>query len=150
MDLRIPVPRPAGDGLVLEVRGTVEHGDARGRTLGFPTANLSLPDEDEHLLDGVWAGTVQVDPALDGPVHVAAVSVGRRPTYYAADGVRLLEAHLLDVSADLYDREVLVLLHRQLRPQLAFSGSEELVEQMHRDVEATRAWAAQLARPLAG
>ena len=138
MSLRVPGPR-TGTGLpALEVRGVVEHGDARGRLLGFPTANVAI--QGFGPADGVWAGTVQVDPDQGGPVHPAAVSVGRRPTYYA-DGVRLLEAHLLDVSLDLYDHEVLVSLHRHLRPQLAFCGSAELVEQMHRDVAATREWA---------
>lgn len=137
MVLRVPAPRTGTP--VLQVRGTVEHGDQRGRLLGFPTANVALPGDGPA--DGVWAATVQVDPVHDGPVHMAAVSVGRRPTYYA-DGVRLLEAFLLDVSLDLYDREVLVSLHRHLRPQLAFSGSADLVAQMHRDVAATREWAA--------
>ncbi|PRY11067.1 riboflavin kinase [Kineococcus rhizosphaerae] len=143
MTLRVPGPRPRTDLPTVLVRGVVEHGDARGRALGFPTANL--PIVGTGPADGVWAGTVQVDPDQDGPVHVAAVSVGRRPTYYA-DGVRLLEAFLLDVTLDLYDHEVLVTLHRHLRPQLAFSGSDELVEQMHRDVAATREWAAATVR----
>ncbi|WP_432513274.1 riboflavin kinase [Kineococcus sp. SYSU DK001] len=139
MPLPVPGPRAAVPAVpAVEVRGVVEHGDARGRLLGFPTANVTLTGSGPA--DGVWAGTVQVDPAHDGPVHVAAVSVGRRPTYYA-DGERLLEAHLLDVAVDLYDREVLVTLHRHLRPQLAFPGPAELVEQVQRDVAATRAWA---------
>ncbi|PRY10797.1 riboflavin kinase [Kineococcus rhizosphaerae] len=126
--------------VVLHVEGVVEHGDQRGRLLGFPTANIGVP---EHgLRDGVWAGTVQLDPEHDGPVHVAAVSVGHRPTYYGKDGDRLLEAHLLDFAGDLYDRRVLVRLHVRLRPQRRFSGSGELVEQMQRDVADTRAWAA--------
>lgn len=140
MPLPVPGPRPAAPAVpAVQVRGVVEHGDARGRLLGFPTANLTLTGQGPR--DGVWAGTVQVDPARGGPVHVAAVSVGRRPTYYA-DGERLLEAHLLDVAVDLYDREVLVTLHRHLRPQLAFAGSAGLVEQVHRDVAAVRDWAA--------
>jgi FAD synthase len=137
--LRVPEPRTATTSPVVLVRGVVEHGDARGRSLGFPTANVAI--EGAGPADGVWAGTLQLDPAHDGPTFTAAVSVGRRPTYYA-DGVRLLEAFLLDVTVDLYDHEVLVTLHRHLRRQLAFSGSAELVEQMHRDVAATREWAA--------
>ena len=74
-------------------------------------------------------------------MHVAAVSVGHRPTYYGKDGDRLLEAHLLDFTGDLYDLEVLVRLHVRLRPQRTFSGSAELVDQMQRDVADTRAWA---------
>ena len=134
----VPQPRAGGAAAVLEVTGVVEHGDARGRTLGFPTANVAVPAHD--LRDGVWAGTVQV--GTDGPVHVAAVSVGHRPTYYGRDGARLLEAHLLDFSGDLYGREVLVRLHVRLRPQRRFAGSDDLVEQLHRDVADTRTWAA--------
>ena len=129
---------PARDA-VLEVLGVVEHGDERGRLLGFPTANVAVP---EHgLRDGVWAGTVQVGPAEGGPVHVAAVSIGHRPTYYGKDGERLLEAHLLDFEGDLYDRTVLVRLHVRLRPQRAYAGSAALVDQLQLDVAATRAWA---------
>ena len=125
--------------VVLEVLGAVEHGDERGRLLGFPTANVAVP---EHgLRDGVWAGTVQVDPAEGGPVHVAAVSIGHRPTYYGKDGERLLEGHLLDFEGDLYDRTVLVRLHVRLRPQRAYAGSAALVDQLQLDVAATRDWA---------
>ena len=122
-----------------QVEGTVVTGDQRGRLLGFPTANVAVPDQPWR--DGVWAATVQIDPARSGPVHLAAVSVGRRPTYYGRDGVRLLEAHLLDFAGDLYGRTVLVRLHERLRPQRRYSGSKELVEQLHRDVAGARAWA---------
>jgi len=125
--------------VVLHVEGVVEHGDERGRLLGFPTANIGVP---EHgLRDGVWAGTVQIDPQHDGPVHVAAVSIGHRPTYYGKDGDRLLEANLLDFTGDLYDKKVLVRLHVRLRPQRRFSGSAELVDQMQVDIADTRTWA---------
>ncbi|NAZ86346.1 riboflavin kinase [Kineococcus indalonis] len=135
----LPLPRRASAPPVLQVHGVVEHGDERGRTLGFPTANVAVP---EHgLRDGVWAGTVRLGP--DGPERVAAVSVGHRPTYYGKDGARLLEAHLLDFSGDLYGRQVVVSLHVRLRPQRRFSGSADLVEQLRRDVADTRAWAAQ-------
>ncbi|NIZ90631.1 riboflavin kinase [Kineococcus rubinsiae] len=131
--------RDAARDAVLEVLGTVEHGDERGRLLGFPTANVAVP---EHgLRDGVWAGTVQVGPAEDGPVHVAAVSIGHRPTFYGRDGERLLEAHLLDFEGDLYDRTVLVRLHVRLRPQRAYAGAAALVDQLLLDVAETRAWA---------
>lgn len=142
---RGPVPRQRD--VVLDVAGVVEHGDERGRLLGFPTANVAVP---EHgLRDGVWAGTVQVDASRGGGggaggggrLHVAAVSVGHRPTFYGRDGHRLLEAHLLDFTGDLYDRPVVVRLHVRLRPQRRFEGTAELVEQVHRDVAGTRAWA---------
>ena len=127
------------------VEGIVIPGDRRGRLLGFPTANVAVPAH--QWRDGVWAGTVQLDPAAGGPVHVAAVSVGHRPTYYGKNGPRLLEAHLLDFSGDLYGRRVLVGLHVRLRPQRRYAGSTELVEQLHRDGAGTRAWAAGTGRP---
>ncbi len=76
-----------------EVRGTVEHGDGRGRELGFPTANVSVPERVCLPADGVYAGTFE---AADGVERVAALSIGRRPTFYADQGLLLLEAHVLD------------------------------------------------------
>ena len=96
----------AGPADAVVIEGFVEHGDERGRRLGFPTANLH--DVSAVGLDGVYAATFQIDPANDGPRYVAAVSVGRRPTYYGRHGVRLLEAHVLDFHGDLYGRRVRV------------------------------------------
>jgi riboflavin kinase/FMN adenylyltransferase len=119
------------------VEGIVEHGDARGRTIGFPTANLLLPDT--GVEDGVWAAQVRIGAE---EWAVAAVSVGRRRTFYTGEGPRLLEAHLLDFQGDLYGRMLRVELTAKLRGQQSFSSVQELTEQLHRDVEATRAWAA--------
>lgn len=121
------------------VEGEVRHGDRRGRTLGFPTANIHGPDA--VRLDGVYAGTLQVHPAADGPSYVTAVSVGHRPTFYGRDAQRLLEAHLLNFSGDLYGTEVRVELHTRLRPQRKYVDHRTLVDQLRVDVEATRAWA---------
>jgi FAD synthase len=79
------------------VRGTVVPGDQRGRLLGFPPTNLTLTDEAE-IGDGVWAGWVH---RATGEKHLTTVSVGRRPTFYRSDPVRLLEAHLPDATVDL-------------------------------------------------
>ena len=128
-----------GPANALVIEGFVEHGDERGRQLGFPTANLH--DVSAVRLDGVYAATVQIDPAGDGPSYVAAVSVGRRPTYYGRDGLRLLEAHLLDFQGDLYGRWVRVELRVRLRPQHRFIDTPTLVRQLRLDVAATRAWA---------
>ncbi len=122
--------------------GIVVHGDQRGRLLGFPTANVAVPLH--ALKDGVWAGTVLLTPGPDGSTgtsHVAAVSVGHRPTYYGKDGERLLEANLLDFDGDLYGRSLRVDLHVRLRPQRRCTGSTELVELLRRDVLETRHWA---------
>lgn len=122
---------------VTVVEGTVEHGDARGRLLGFPTANLSLLNE--QIQDGVWTAVVEV------PSHgsvIAAVSIGRRSTFYT-EGERLLEAHLLDFDQDIYGEQLQVKLFQNLRIQRSFASIVELTEQLKRDVEATRAWAAE-------
>jgi FAD synthase len=119
----------------ITVHGGVERGDRRGRTIGFPTANLAV--EDTPVMDGVWAGWVR----RGADVHAAAVSVGTRPTFYGRTGFRLLEAHLLDFDEDIYDELVTVTLVRRLRDIVRFAGVDELVAQLHADVAATRAWA---------
>ncbi|WP_410669038.1 riboflavin kinase [Amycolatopsis sp. cmx-4-68] len=119
------------------VRGTVEPGDQRGRELGFPTANIALRDQAGSLGDGVWAGWVR----RAGGTHVpAAISVGRRPTYYGADGYRLLEAHLLDFTADLYGETLTVWLGAHLREQEKYSSAEDLITALKNDIAAARQW----------
>lgn len=128
--------RIPADGTVVIVEGVVEHGDARGRQLGFPTANLSL--HGMQVLDGVWAGVAEVAPDES---LIAAVSIGRRRTFYAGGGERLLEAHLLDFDRDIYGQTLRVALHAKLRTQRSFASVEDLTAQLRRDVRATRAWA---------
>jgi riboflavin kinase/FMN adenylyltransferase len=120
---------------VIAVRGRVELGDQRGRTLGFPTANLALEDSD--LDDGVWAGWF--DRAA-GTRHAAAISVGRRSTIYGRHGVRLLEAHLLDFDDDLYGEAVTVWLCHRVRDQRRFPSLDALKAQLFVDVAACRQW----------
>jgi riboflavin kinase/FMN adenylyltransferase len=117
------------------VRGVVEHGDQRGRLLGFPTANLSI--EGVVIPDGVWAGWFE---RASGERHGAAISIGSRPTFYGRDGARLIEVHVLDLDADLYDEVVTVWLVTRLRAQRRFKSIEALVEQLRADVTASRAW----------
>lgn len=119
------------------VVGIVEHGDARGRTLGFPTANIPLSDG--TVEDGVWAALVSGGSTGWAP---AAVSVGRRRTFYAQEGQRLLEAHILDFNEDIYGRTMRVELITKLRAQQSFPTIEALTEQLQRDVRATREWVA--------
>lgn len=121
----------------LRIEGIVEHGDARGRTIGFPTANISVPELD--IPDGVWAGTVQVGMGQEVRTYTSAVSIGRRPTYYNK-GLRLLEAHLLDFAGDLYGLRVLVTLQVRIRPQRRFHSTDELVSQIKKDVDRVRLW----------
>ena len=119
-----------------EVRGTVMRGDARGRDLGFPTANVAVPSEILLPADGIYAGWYE-RPA--GEIHPAAISVGRRPTFYAHADASLLEAYLLDFDGDLYHEAARVRFVSRLRDEVRFDSVDELVAQMNRDVDAARA-----------
>jgi riboflavin kinase/FMN adenylyltransferase len=112
-----------------ELEGTVVLGDQRGGTLGYPTANLSVPAELLVPAYGIYAGF-----ALD---HRAAISIGVNP-HYGGDE-RRIEPHLLDFEGDLYGRRLIVELWRRLREERAFSSEDELVAQITRDVVETRA-----------
>jgi len=112
-----------------ELEGTVVLGDQRGGTLGYPTANLSVPAELLVPAYGIYAGA-----ALG---HRAAISIGVNP-HYGGDE-RRIEPHLLDFEGDLYGRRLVVELWRRLRDERAFSSEDELVAQITRDVEETRA-----------
>ena len=118
-----------------EVRGTVQRGDSRGRELGFPTANVAVPGDICLPADGIYAGRY-VRP--DGAVHAAALSLGRRPTFYEEADASLLEAHVLDFSGDLYGEEARVRFVARLRGEVRFESADALIEQMGRDVEETR------------
>lgn len=117
------------------IEGTVQHGDKRGRDLGFPTANLWL--DGLHLPRfGVYATLVDI---LTGPHqgrHGGAASLGVRPTF---GGTRPnLEVNLLDFSGDLYGAELSIALVAFQRPELRFDGIEPLIAQIHADVAETR------------
>ena len=112
-----------------ELEGTVVLGDQRGGTLGYPTANLSVPPELLVPGYGIYAGF-----ALS---HRAAISIGVNPHY--GGGERRIEPHLLDFTGDLYGRRLVVELWQRLREERAFSSEDELVAQIARDVEQTRA-----------
>lgn len=118
-----------------EVRGPVDHGDARATELGFPTANVSVPDDVLLPADGVYAGWYT---RPDGSRHPTAISLGRRPTFYENAPVSLLEAHLLDFAGDLYGERARVAFVARLRPELKFDGAEALVDQMGRDCAQAR------------
>ena len=113
--------------------GKVIRGDARGRTLGFPTANIdvttgALPPS------GVYA----VDAVIDGATFGAVANLGTRPTFHA--GGRNLEVHLLDYEGDLYSRELEVTFRQLLRDERKFDGPDDLKMQIEKDVAAARAY----------
>jgi FAD synthase len=85
--------------------------------------------------DGVYAGTYIGEDDLE---RLAAISLGRRPTFYAESGLLLLEAYLLDFDGDLYGQAARVRFHRRLRGQERFDSVDDLIAQMARDVEAVR------------
>jgi riboflavin kinase/FMN adenylyltransferase len=118
-----------------EIQGVVEHGDHRGRELGFPTANVAVAGDMQLPADGVYAGWYE---RPGGNQHVAAISIGRRPTFYAENGLLLVEAYVLDFDGDLYGEHARVRIERWLRGQARFSSVDDLVAAMIRDVEATR------------
>jgi riboflavin kinase/FMN adenylyltransferase len=111
-----------------ELDGTVVAGDQRGGTLGYPTANLALEPQLICPYYGIYAGM-----ALG---HRAAVSIGTNPHYGGTE--RRIEPFLLDFEGDLYGRRLVVELWQRLRDEAAFKSEEALIEQIGRDVEATR------------
>ncbi len=119
-----------------EVRGPVVRGDGRGGPeLGFPTANLQLPDDIALPADAVYAGHFR---RADGTVHRAAISVGRRPTFYEPGTAPVLvEAYLLHFDGDLYGETARVSFARRLRGEQRFDSVDALVAQMRADVAAT-------------
>ena len=120
-------------GAPFQMRGTVVHGDKRGRTLGYPTANL-VPDPRLVVPDhGVYACRARVD----GVERAAAVNVGVRPTFKTGRGL-LVEAFLLDFEGDLYGQTLALEFLSRLRGEKRFDSAEALIEQMDRDVEQTR------------
>jgi riboflavin kinase / FMN adenylyltransferase len=121
-------------GRLPNIRSTVVHGEARGRELGYPTANLDPAIEGYLPLDGVYATWVVVD----GVRYGAATSIGNNPTF---EGVpdHQVETHLFDQKIDLYDTPIVLEFVEYLRPMNSFPSAEALVEQLHRDDERIRA-----------
>jgi len=114
------------------LRGEVIEGDRRGRTIGFPTANV-LPDPTVIVpARGVYAGFVRID----GKEYAACTNIGVAPTFDRAES--RVEAHLLDFEGDLYGKTADVSFVRRIREEKRFSGVEELREQIARDVEEAR------------
>jgi riboflavin kinase/FMN adenylyltransferase len=114
----------------------VVRGDGRGGPeLGFPTANLAVPDDIALPADAVYAGHFR---RADGTVHQAAISVGRRPTFFEPGTAPVLvEAYLLHFDGDLYGEAARVSFAHRLRAEQRFETIEALVAQMRADVEAT-------------
>ena len=129
-----PERATAALGRAWAIRGEVAHGDKRGRTIGFPTANVALG---RHLepARGVYAVTVTL---ADGTEHRGVANIGRRPTVNEGPESRL-EVHLFDFAGDLYGQEIGVALHAYLRGEQKFAGLDALKAQIAADALQARA-----------
>jgi riboflavin kinase/FMN adenylyltransferase len=125
-----------------ELRGVVGPGDQRGRTIGFPTANVAVDSSLCLPADGVYAARVTIESSIEGAAgttYDAAVNLGRRPTFHEHAEHSLLEAHLLDFAGDLYGQRLRVVFHDFLRGERKFSGIDELKAQLQVDIAYARA-----------
>jgi len=122
-------------GAFYEVRGRVVDGDKRGRTIGFPTANVEVPRQMCLPSDGVYAGLYR---RANGDEHMCAINLGRRPTFYRNADHALLEAYLLDFDGDLYGEEAAVKFVAFLRSERRFDSVDDLRRQLLLDIEHAR------------
>jgi len=122
------------------VRAQVRHGDKRGRELGYPTANMRLPD-DCRLRHGIYA----VRASVNGQLVDGVASFGRRPTF--DNGAPLLETHLFDFQGDLYGKALDVEFIGWIRGEERFDGIEALIAQMDRDSEEAKRMLAEVRTP---
>ena len=118
-----------------EVRGTVVLGDKRGKTIGFPTANIPVPKIMAWPADAVYAGWCT---RADRSRYPCAINIGRRPTFYEHAEQSLLEAHLIDFDGDLYGEEMAIEFVECLRSERKFAGIDELAKQLTADVAEAR------------
>lgn len=114
------------------LNGTVVHGDKRGKSLGFPTANIQ-PENPSKIIPkiGVYATWVRIE----GSYYRGMMNIGERPTFAGANYT--IEVHILDFNADIYGKEIQIQFVERIRDEMEFSGKKELIEQLHRDKEKT-------------
>ena len=122
-------------GRLYSIEGEVILGDERGRTIGFPTANLPVSQKRAWPADGVYAGWFTDEQGIRRP---CAINIGRRPTFYQHAEHSILEAHVLDFDGDLYGQTVEVEFVDFLRSERRFDGIEELKEQLAKDIARCR------------
>ncbi len=116
------------------LRGSVIHGDGRGRKLNIPTANIEISPEKAIPANGVYACYVYVDDLK----YPAVTNVGIRPTFTPDQAEANIEAHLLDFDGDLYERELRLEFIDHLRPEKKFNGVDELLAQIDADIKKAR------------
>ena len=119
------------------IRGRVEPGDGRGRTIGIPTANLAIWEGLVLPAAGVYTARAKIG-ALDGETWGAVVNIGFRPTFQTGDPVMRVEAHLLDFQDDLYGKLVQLEFLARLRDEQRFPNVDALVSQIQADIQQAR------------
>jgi riboflavin kinase / FMN adenylyltransferase len=119
-------------GLPFHLRGVVQHGDKRGRTLGYPTANLVPDNALCYPGNGIYACRAALEVDGEWRWWPAAVSIGVRPTFVTGRGV-LIEAYLIGYEGDCYGQELRLAFLRRIRGEKRFDSAEALIEQMERD-----------------
>jgi riboflavin kinase/FMN adenylyltransferase len=119
-------------GRPFEIEGTVVPGDFRGRTIGFPTANITMPDCLVRPATGVYAVRCEVD----GMQYLGVSNVGTRPTF--GGGEETIEVHLLDTDEDLYGRTMRVRFADRLRSEQQFESVDGLIAQIEMDIAEAR------------
>jgi riboflavin kinase/FMN adenylyltransferase len=124
-------------GRAFALRGPVMRGEERGRLIGFPTANIAVAPDLALPKFGVYVTRAH----LAGATYPSVTNIGERPTFGASRPT--IETHLLDFEGDCYERELRIELLHRVRAEQRFSGADELVAQIGRDVEATRAYFAE-------
>ncbi len=117
------------------ISGEVVHGDERGRTIGFPTANVDVPNGFIVPADGVYAARCTTE---SGERFACAVNIGKRPTFYGSADRSLVECHLLEFSGDLYGQRLAVEFVERLRDEQRFDGLDALKAQLRTDVDRAR------------
>jgi riboflavin kinase/FMN adenylyltransferase len=115
-------------GRPFSIQGKVIAGDRRGRTLGFPTANIEFPVSSVIPADGVYAVWVVIDQAI----YPGVANVGTNPTFLTQH--RRMEVHLLDFEADLYGKDIRVRFMEHLRGEMIFNNAAELIIQIKKDI----------------
>ncbi len=115
------------------LEGFVAHGDHRGKSMGFPTANLDIHDQRCVPANGVYAG----EAMLEHHTRPAGIYVGSIPTFKGRRK-RRVEVHLLDFDGDLYEKYLGVTFQHRIRPEATFASADELKHQISLDLEKVR------------
>ncbi len=130
------------------LKGKVQKGDGRGKTLGFPTSNIDVFEKFVTPMDGVYIGSVRVsadslnkkektaEAFIFGKKYPAVINIGNNPTFTAAH--KWIESHLLDFDADIYDRKIEITFLKRLRDEKKFAGKDELIRQISADIDSAR------------